>query len=125
MPGERTRFRRNAFLEATISSETDHMLIEDSIFGRVKTRCCHFCCHRYSNCIAYSLPKGSSGTFYSGRFEKLRMAWCLAVQLPDALDLVHWLVVSAIMEPCVEIHDYVTGCEYVVMASYLARSCAI
>src|SRR5205814_7256640 len=98
-----------------------HMLIEDSIFGRVKTRCCHFCCHRYSNCIAYSLPKGSSGTFYSGRFEKLRMAWCLAVQLPEALDLVHWQVVSAHMEPCVEKHASVTGRENEVIAANPAR----
>src|SRR5882724_5079849 len=72
---ERARFRRNAFLHATIAGETNHMLIKDPVFVRVETRGRHL--HRYSDPdrVANPLSKRTGRAFHARRLAKLGMPW--------------------------------------------------
>ena len=121
MAGERARLRGNAFLETTVSRQTNDMLIENPVLGRVETRRRHLRRHRNSDGVAHPLSERASRAFHTGRFKELRVAGCLAVQLPEALDLVHGEVVPAQMQPGVKEHTAVTRRENEVVPSNPAR----
>src|SRR5882724_7631522 len=76
---KRARFRRNAFLHATIAGETNHMLIKNPVFVRVETRGRHLHSHSDPDRIADPLAEGTGRAFYSGGVTKFRMSRCLAV----------------------------------------------
>ncbi len=92
---KRARFRRNAFLHATIAGQTNHMLIENSVLVGVETRGCHLHRHSDPDRIAHPLPERTGRAFHARRLTKLRMPRRLAVQLPEPFDLRHRQVVTA------------------------------
>src|SRR5688500_8108129 len=111
MAGERTRLRRNAFLQTTVTGETKDVLIENLVFWRVESRGSHLCRHSNADSVRHSLPERTGGAFHARRFKELRVARRLAVQLPEALDLVHRQVVATKVQPAVKKHAAVSGRE--------------
>ena len=121
MAGERARFRRDAFLQATIAGETDDVLIENHVLRRVESRGGHLRRHGHADGVRHPLAERAGGAFHAGRFEELRVARRLAVQLAEALDLLHRKVVAAQVQPGVKKHAAVAGREDEVIAADPAR----
>ena len=84
MPGERARFRRDAFLQTTVTGEAKDMLIENFVLG-VETRGRHLRSHRDANGVAHALTERTGRAFDAGRFKKFRMTRRLAVELAETL----------------------------------------
>src|SRR5207237_4834861 len=61
MSGERTRLGRNAFLETTISGQTNNMLIENLMLGAVESRGRHLRRHRHTGDIPNPFPPRPRG----------------------------------------------------------------
>ncbi len=119
--GERARFRGDAFLQTTVAGEADDVLIENLVLGRVEARRRHLRRHRDADGVGHALAERTGGAFDAGRFKKLRMARRLAVQLPEALDLLHRQIVAAQVQPGVKEHAAVAGREDEVVAADPAR----
>ena len=80
MPGERARFRGNAFLQTAVARETDNVLIENLVLG-VETRRGHFRRHGDADGVAHALSQRTRGAFDARRFKKFRdgPVFCCAV----------------------------------------------
>src|SRR5438270_6852664 len=109
MTGEGACFRGHAFLQTTVARQTNAMLIENSVFARVKPRGSHL--HRRGNAhrVANALPERPGGAFNSRRFKKLWMTRRFRMQLPETFDLRHGQIVTAHVQPRVKEHRAVAG----------------
>ena len=94
MSGEGAGFGRNAFLHATITGETENVLIENTMLGGIEMCGCHFRRHGYADRIPHPLPEWSGGAFYSGSLEIFRMTRGFTVELTKAFDVVDGKVVT-------------------------------
>src|SRR5437868_13051951 len=104
MAGKRAGFGGNAFLQASISGQANHVLIEDPMLRRVEPRRAHFGRYRNPDSVTDPLPERAGGAFDTRGFKKLRMPRRLAMQLPESFNLRHRQVVAAHMQPCVKKH---------------------
>ena len=74
MGGERARFRGHAFLQTTVTRETDTMLIENAVLAGIESRRRHLHRHRDADRVANALSEWTGGAFHSRCFEKFRMS---------------------------------------------------
>src|SRR5438105_9956379 len=121
MSGEGAGFGRNAFLHATITGETENVLIENTMLGGIEMCSCHFRRHRDADRIANPLPEWSGGAFYPRRFKIFRMTLRFPVELTKALDVFDGKVVAAHVEPGIKEHAAVTGRENEIVPANPAR----
>ena len=121
MSGERARFRRHAFLQTTVASETNAMLIENAVLTGVESRCRHFHRDRNPDRIANALSERTRRALHSRCFKKFRVARRFRMQLPETFDFRHRQIVAAHMKPGVKKHAAVTGRENEVIAPDPAR----
>src|SRR5262249_52377370 len=63
MAGESARFRGKAFLHATVTCQTNHMLVENSVFGSIEPGRRHFARDRDADCVANALAERTSSAF--------------------------------------------------------------
>src|SRR5262245_57385134 len=87
------------------------MLIENPMLVCIETRRRHFRRHRDPDRITHPLAQRPGRALDPRSFKKLRMTGCLAVQLPETLDLRHRQIVAAQVQPGIEEHAPVTGRE--------------
>src|SRR6266404_4829778 len=104
MSGERTRFRRHAFLQTTVARQTNAVLIENAMLAGVESRRRHLHRDRNADRVANALSKRTGGTLNSRRFKKFRMSRRFGMQLPETFDLRHRQIVAAHVQPRVKEH---------------------
>src|SRR5206468_6633575 len=67
---ERARLGCDALLHVAVTAQTDHVLVENSVFIRVEPRRSHVRCHGYANRVAHALTEWSRRALHSGRVAK-------------------------------------------------------
>ena len=117
MSGERARFRSNAFLHATVTRQTNAMLIENAVLRSVEPFRRHFHRDRDADSVTNSLSERTGCAFDPGRFKKFRMSRRFRMQLPETFDLRHRQIVAAHVQPRVEEHRAVTGRQNEIIAA--------
>src|SRR5207249_11542312 len=95
VPREGTCLRRHAFLHATVTGQTNHMLIENPVLGGIETRHRHFARDCDADRVTDTLAEWTRGAFDARRVSKFRMARRPGMQLPEPFDLRHWQIVTA------------------------------
>src|SRR6266704_4358675 len=121
MPGERTRFRGDAFLETTVARETKNMLVENTMLAGVEMCRRHFRRHCHTNRVANALPQRASGARDSWGFKKFRMPRSLRMQLTKIFNVVDRNVVAAQVQPGIQKHAAVSGGKNEIIAINPAR----
>src|SRR6266536_3719398 len=121
MPGERTRFSGDAFLETTVARQTKNMLVENTMLVGVEMCRRHFRRHCHTNRVANALPQRASGALDSWGFKKFWMPRSPRMQLTKIFNVVDRNVVAAQVQPGIQKHAAVSGGKNEIIAINPAR----
>src|SRR5690349_10994446 len=93
------------------------MLIKNTVLGSVETRRRHFAGDGDADCVTDALTERTGCAFDPRRLSKFRMTGSPGMQLPETLNLRHWQIVAAHVQPRVKKHRPVTGREHEIIAA--------
>ena len=102
--GQRRGLVRDAFHQAAVAQEHPGMVVDDLELRAVEALRQQLLRQRHAHGIGQALAQRAGGGFDTGRVAELRVAGGLAVQLPEALELLDRQVVAAQVQQRVDQH---------------------
>mmetsp|Transcript_75490 Transcript_75490/g.119198 ORF Transcript_75490/g.119198 Transcript_75490/m.119198 type:complete len:203 (+) Transcript_75490:724-1332(+) len=111
--GEGSSFERNSLLQATVTAESNHMMIKNLVVLSIVFGSSKFSGSSHSYCIANSSAKRASGRFDARgivlRGRKFRMTRSHRVVLTETFELLHGKIISCQVQPRVDEHRSMTS----------------
>ena len=97
MPAKRGGFGGNTFLQATVSGQTDDLVIKYGVLFGVESGLGHLRRNGHSDGVSYALSQRTGGRLYARGIAKFRVARSFAMELPEVFDVLERNVVSGKM----------------------------
>jgi hypothetical protein len=119
------RFLGDTFLKAAVTSESNDVMVENSVIGSVETGSGALSGESITDGVAHTLTERSGGGFDPFGFIKLGVARSDGVKLAEGSDVVVANLVSGKVKPAVDEHGAVTGGEDEAVAVEPLRSSGI
>lgn len=87
MASEFDGFACYTFLDTSVTSEGDDVVVKDFVLRCVVNCCCALAAHGVSDCVADALTEWSCGGFYAWCLVKFWVTWCDGMELTEVFDV--------------------------------------